>query len=107
MKTKTYKAETAKQFLTENRDTVFSTLKSIFWNRSVDFKILVNDYFNYVIESRYNEYFVCEMEIKTISKVISNSVEAFHFTTDYPKNYNAINDWEDRRRAASRNSISY
>jgi len=104
---KTFKSETAKQFLSENRNLVFTTLKNKFWDKTVNFNELVNSYFSYILESKYNKYFTAEMEAKDLKKVIEYSVDAFETTTNYPKNYTAINDFADQREAAKWGSKSF
>lgn len=105
--TKEIKFETAKDFLTANRVEVFSRIRTEFRFNMYDFNTIVAEYFAYILDSRYNEYFTLIMDAKTTCKVIENSVEAFKKTTNLPVNYTAKNDFIDEREADKRGSISY
>ena len=100
------KFETAKQFLSANREMVFSSLRVEFSFLVYDFKSLVNAYFNHIENSRYNEYFTAIMDVNTVSKVINNSVRDFKNTTNYEVNFTAKNDFaEEIRINAMRNIL--
>ena len=97
-KTQEVKFESAKQFLSANREMVFASLRVEFSFLVYDFKTLVNDYFKHIENSRYNLYFTAIMDVKTIGKVIENSVKDFKNTTNYQVNFTAKNDFVEEIR---------
>lgn len=98
IKVQEVKFESAKQFLSSNRELVFSSLRVEFSFLNYDFKTLVNDYFKHIENSRYNLYFTAIMDIKTVGKVIENSVKDFKNTTNYLVNFTAKNDFVEQIR---------
>ena len=51
------KFETAKDFLIGNRNLVFQSLNTAFFQDKFDLKELATDYFNFIQSSKYNDYF--------------------------------------------------
>ena len=107
MKTKEIRYETSKGFLTGNREMVLKQLYSTFYFLEVDKKTLVNDYFNFIQNSKYNVTFTMIIEVKDLSKLIQYSIDTFknqyHFLD---KNWDNINQFDKERKEIMWNSKS-
>ncbi len=107
MKSSIVKSENSKQFLSENRELVFKILFSTFRFLQINQKELVNDYFNYVISSKYNTIFCTEIEKKDLRKLIEYSIENFKNQYKYlSTNFDEINKFNEERRQDMYNSKS-
>jgi len=94
------KFETAQEFLKENRNTVYSILFSEFRFLKIEKSELSKKYFNYILNSKYNELFTVIIRKKDLEKSIRYSVENFKKTIEesLSPDIQASNDFEDERR---------
>ena len=107
MKKSEEKYESPKQLLSVNRNFVIKSLNTEFSFDKIEIKELMRDYFNFVINSRYNLIFTTIIEKKDLNKLISNSISFFkkQYKT-LEKDWDAINDFTEERQKISRGSIS-
>lgn len=107
-KRKEVKFESAKEFLSYNRNLVYNKLNNEFRFLKVDIKELSIKYFNYVISSKYNDLFTCIINKKDVSKLIDNSITLFknQLDTVYQENFVESNKFEKEQLQDKFNSKS-
>lgn len=105
--------ETAKDFLTANKNMVLTSLKNEFYFENVDIKTIATKYFNFITSSEhFSRFFTLIMDKKSTPKVIDSSISAFRlelketgvvFGTNFENKY----AFEKERELAARNSKSF
>ena len=89
------KHSTSKEFLTKNRNLVFKSINTKFYNEAFNMNELAKDYFEFIQNSKYNEFFQLNILKKDLWAIIGYSVDDFKKQYKILKyDYKKINDFK-------------
>lgn len=94
------KFETAKEFVIQNRNLVYTSIKNKFRFLDIELKDIASKYLGFILNGKYNTTFATIINKKDVAKLINYSVGDFAAQMEevLKTDFNAVNDFEDERR---------